>query len=94
MKKHEVRSGLGGRAEVGVTRNPRRQGQALRDDHENLPQLSRAVGIASQMRCGVYDCLYVALAEREGCELVTADDKLVKSLKQSFPFIRELASML
>jgi predicted nucleic acid-binding protein len=40
-----------------------------------LPLMSRAIDIASQMRCGVYDCLYVALAEKEGCELVTADDK-------------------
>src|ERR1700737_587249 len=34
-----------------------------------LPLLSRATDIASQMRCGVYDCLYIALAEMEGCEL-------------------------
>jgi predicted nucleic acid-binding protein len=27
-------------------------------------------------RIGVYDCLHVALAEREGCDLVTADDRL------------------
>ena len=45
------------------------------------------------MRCGVYDCLYVALAEKEGCELVTADDKLVKTLKKKFPLILELASL-
>jgi predicted nucleic acid-binding protein len=32
-----------------------------------LPLLSRATDIASQMRCGVYDCRYVALAEKEGC---------------------------
>src|SRR5207253_6858690 len=30
--------------------------------------LPRAVAISSAMRCGVYDCLYIALAEREGCE--------------------------
>lgn len=56
-----------------------------------LPLLPRATEIASQARCGVYDCLYVALAEKERCELVTADDKLVKNLKKSFPFILELA---
>src|SRR4051794_12472756 len=32
-----------------------------------LPLMLRALGIASQARVGVYDCLYVALAEREGC---------------------------
>jgi predicted nucleic acid-binding protein len=55
--------------------------------------LTRAVDISSQMRIGVYDCLYVALAERENCELVTADDKLVKNLRGAFPFIVPLASM-
>jgi len=45
------------------------------------------------MRIGFYDCLYVALAEREGCELVTADDKLLKNLRPTFPFILALSSM-
>ncbi len=44
--------------------------------------------ISSAARIGVYDCLYVALAEREKCELVTADDKLIKNLQPSFPFRR------
>src|SRR5713226_2315283 len=48
--------------------------------HSSLPLLPRAYAISSAARIGVYDCLYVALAEREGCELVTADDKLVKNL--------------
>ncbi len=53
--------------------------------HPYLPLLDRATEISSQTRQGVYDCLYVALAEREGCELVTADDKLVKNLSGQFP---------
>lgn len=52
-----------------------------------LPLLSRAVEIAAQARIGVYDCLYVALAEREGCELVTADLRLVTNLGTQFPII-------
>ena len=36
--------------------------------------------MATQARIGVYDCLYVSLAEREGCELVTADDRLIRNL--------------
>jgi len=55
--------------------------------------LTRAVDIASHMRIGVYDCLYVALAEQEKCELVTADDRLIKNLHGMFPFIVPLASM-
>src|SRR5262249_25159066 len=38
-----------------------------------VPLLPRALEIAKQFRQTVYDCLYIALAEREGCELVTAD---------------------
>ena len=55
--------------------------------------LPRANRISSQARIGVYDCLYVALAEQEQCEFVTADDKLVKNLKHLFPFIVPLASL-
>ena len=60
--------------------------------HSYLPLLARATDISSQLRVGVYDCLYVALAERAKAELVTADDKLVKNLQAHFPFILELAS--
>jgi predicted nucleic acid-binding protein len=51
-----------------------------------------ALAIADQARIGVYDCLYVALAEREGCELVTADARLINSLQPTYPFIIALAS--
>jgi predicted nucleic acid-binding protein len=57
------------------------------------PLLDRAVEIYSQTRSGLYDCLYVALAEREGCELVTDDQKLIANLKVQFPFIIPLASL-
>jgi predicted nucleic acid-binding protein len=49
--------------------------------------------ISSQTRHGFYDCLYVALAEREGCELVTADQRLINNLGPAFPFIKSLASL-
>lgn len=55
--------------------------------------ITRAFTIASVNRIGVYDCLYVALAEREGCEFVTADDRLVRALQPHFPFIVPLASL-
>ncbi len=58
-----------------------------------LPLMPRAIELSSQFRIGVYDCLYVALAEREGCELVTADDRLVKSLQPHFPFVIGLAAV-
>ena len=59
----------------------------------SFPLIPRAYQIASRMRIGVYDCLYVALAEREGCELLTADDRLVKALQPRFPFITPLSSL-
>lgn len=54
--------------------------------------MPRAYAISSAARIGVYDCLYVALAEREGCELITSDDKLIKKLQPLFPFIVPLSS--
>lgn len=61
--------------------------------HTYLPLLARAFEIASAARNGVYDCLYVALAEREKCEFITADDRLVKNLQGQFPFIIALSSL-
>jgi predicted nucleic acid-binding protein len=61
--------------------------------HPYLPLLKRALDIASPARIGVYDCLYVALAEREGCELLTADDRLVRSLRPTFAFIVSLTEL-
>ena len=55
--------------------------------------LVRGMEIALATRHAVYDCLYLALAEREGCELVTADDKLVRNLRPSFPFIVDLKNL-
>jgi len=61
--------------------------------HSYIPLLPRAYEISSQVRIGVYDCIYVALAEQEGCELITADYKLVKNLQPLFPFITPLTSL-
>jgi len=51
----------------------------LRDTLAHLPQLEnvlpllpRAYAISSQTKSAGFDCLYVALAERESCKLVTA----------------------
>jgi predicted nucleic acid-binding protein len=71
-------------------------GQVLRTPpvlHPFEPLLDRAEDISSQTRSGLYDCLYVALAEREGCELVTDDQKLIANLKPHFPLILPLASL-
>lgn len=57
------------------------------------PLVPRAIQISSSARIGVYDCLYIALAEQERCNLVTADTRLVSNLRARFPFIIELAAM-
>lgn len=58
-----------------------------------LPLTIRAITISSSVRVGVHDCVYVALAEREGCELVTGDDRLVRNIQPHFSFVRALASL-
>jgi len=58
-----------------------------------VPLLPRAYELSSQFRIGVYDCLYVALAEHEKCDLVTAESRLISSLGQHFPFIFDLATL-
>ena len=54
----------------------------------NSPEkMPLAYALSSQMRIGVYDCLYVALAENAQCEVVSAKQRLVNTfLGGSFPF--------
>ena len=58
----------------------------------SIPLVPRAYQIASKAKIAIYDCLYVALAELEKCELITADDKLIKNLQAKFPFVRHLST--
>lgn len=58
-----------------------------------VPIPPRALELAKQFQQTVYDCLYVALAEREGYELVTADDKLVKAVQPALPFVVPLSGL-
>ena len=57
----------------------------------SLPLAAIACAIATKAKIGIYDCLYVALAGQEKCELVTADDRLVRNLQALYPFIRPLS---
>jgi len=52
-----------------------------------------ALKLATEERHAVYDMLYVALAEQKGCELVTADEKLVNKLRGKFSFLRWLGDL-
>lgn len=57
------------------------------------PLLRRAAAICGHLRKGFYDCLYMALAEREQIQLITADAKLVKAAQPDYPFVIDLASL-
>src|SRR5260370_8244952 len=59
--------------------------------HPYLPLMPRAGEIASRHRVALYACLYIALAERESCEVITAD-RGITSLQSQFSFIVPLSS--
>lgn len=61
--------------------------------HAAGPLVSRAFEISTRLRISLYDCLYVALAEREQCELVTADQRLLNALSPHFTSIVALAAV-
>lgn len=54
--------------------------------HSSITLMPIAIDLSSALRIGVYDCLYVALAEREGCQLLTADERLVSAF-QGYPVV-------
>jgi predicted nucleic acid-binding protein len=49
-----------------------------------------ALRLAVKFRHSAYDCLYVTLAAREGCELMTADKGLYHVFRRAFPQVRLL----
>jgi predicted nucleic acid-binding protein len=57
------------------------------------PLLLRAMAVSIATRRAVYDCVYLALAEAERCELVTADDQFARGLRTSYPFIVSLVAL-
>lgn len=59
----------------------------------SAPLLLRAIEIAIPARQAVYDCVYLALAEAEVCELITADDQFARRMRRAFPFIVSLVAL-
>lgn len=45
--------------------------------HDFVPLMPKAIALSSAERLGVYDCLYVALAVREQCKVVTVDQRVL-----------------
>jgi predicted nucleic acid-binding protein len=60
---------------------------------QSPPLLIRAIEISIATKQAVYDCLYLALAERENCEMITADDAFARRLRPSYPHIISLNSL-
>ena len=61
--------------------------------HRSVPFVSDALDLALKHRRAVYDCLYLALALREGCRLISADDALVRQLQPIYGFLVALSSL-
>jgi predicted nucleic acid-binding protein len=49
-----------------------------------------ALQLALRYRHSIYDCLYVALALEVPCDLLTADERLYRTFRPSFPRVRLL----
>jgi predicted nucleic acid-binding protein len=61
--------------------------------HSSFPLLDRAIAIALTTRLQLFASLYVALAEREQCQLLTTDQKLLRAARRHFSFVIPLASI-
>lgn len=45
------------------------------------PYLTSALQIANTYNLSIYDALYLAVADAENCQMITADDRLFNSLR-------------
>jgi predicted nucleic acid-binding protein len=59
----------------------------------SLPLANQAFQLALKHQRAVYDCLYLALAVQEKCDLVTADDALVRQLQPIYGCLVALSSL-
>ncbi len=48
---------------------------------ESYPLMSNALNIAVRIQQAVYDCVYLSLAIKNNCQMVTADNRFVNALK-------------
>lgn len=58
--------------------------------HSDAQLLPRAEAIALDLKQALKDCLYIALAERVGGELITSDTTLLARAAPHFPFVKPL----
>lgn len=65
------------------------------DLRPTAPLLARAMGLARRLGHPVYDCVYLALSQRERVPLVTADKRLLASVRnrRMKPLVADLAGL-
>ena len=55
--------------------------------------LDDALRLAYEYQRTVYDALYLALAQQEGCDLITADERLYNAVKNRLPWVKGLHNL-
>ena len=68
--------------EIGQTLLTRLDSFGL-ETHPVQPLLARALNIGHQLNHAIYDCLYLALAERLNLALVSADRRFISAVRRS-----------
>ena len=63
---------------------------SLADSHALFP---RATEISLDAQCSIWDAFYIALAEKERCEFLTADEKLANNVQKQFSFLTLLSTL-
>ncbi len=61
--------------------------------HPSAPLLERAAEMARIARLTIFAGLYLALAEREQCQFLTADKKIIRNTRKQFPFVADFAAI-
>jgi len=54
--------------------------------------LGAAFDLSLILHLALYDCLYLAVAIAEGCDLVTADARFYRGSGRAYPFVRILVA--
>jgi predicted nucleic acid-binding protein len=61
--------------------------------YPSVPLVDDAFDLALKHQKAVYDCMYVALAIKEKCQLITADEVLVRHLQPIYGCLVALSSL-
>lgn len=61
--------------------------------HPCIPVIPRAIAISFATRLTVAASLYIALAEREQCQFLTVDQKVIRNTRKYFSFVLPFANL-